>query len=116
MCSSNIVNVLSEFRNDPELRSHLTATIALWRLGLETTPIVEELVNCAARVYSVGGEKWPIDLLGDIGPEAKTAVPLLTKVLDRPFLWDRRAAAIALRKIAPETWSDLELPGLLALP
>ena len=73
-------------------------------------------MNCATKVYPVGGRSWPIELLGDIGPEANAAVPLLKMILARPFGPDRRAVAIALRKIAPETWDELGLPGLLALP
>jgi hypothetical protein len=60
---------------------------------------------------------WCVELLGDLGPEARPALPGLTHLIG-PEKWIglRRSAAIAIRKIAPEEAEKLNLPGVLAVP
>jgi HEAT repeat protein len=58
-----------------------------------------------------------VELLGDIGPAAKPALPYLKEIFNThedAFL--RRSAAIAIRKIDPQEAAQLHLPGILALP
>ncbi|MBU6401870.1 MAG: hypothetical protein KGS61_16260 [Verrucomicrobia bacterium] len=97
----------------------LSASVALWRLGLEREPPVAGLVAIIAEPTNDSGGQlgWAIDLLGDIGPAAKRALPALTKLLDtKLFIGTRRAAAIAIGKIDPHQAARLGLPGLLVLP
>jgi HEAT repeat protein len=103
----------------------LAASVALWRIGSETNLPVEELAAVAKGFLnsSVRNYRFPaaysdlnpttgIDMIGDIGPPARGALPELEKHLD-PVDPLRRAAAIAIQKIDPETARRLGLPGLL---
>jgi HEAT repeat protein len=92
---------------DPMTR--LSASVSLWKLGLETNPPVDELVAHATN-YNGG---WALDLLGDIGPPARRALPSLEQNLDP--LNPRLDIAIAIRKIDPEEAKRLGLPGLLII-
>ena len=73
-------------------------------------PILEELN------HSVTPDRECIELLGDIGPEARVALPTLEKLL-KPgqYIGTRCAAAIAIKKIDPAEAMRLGLPGLLTL-
>ncbi|HTA30864.1 MAG TPA: hypothetical protein VK731_10270, partial [Candidatus Cybelea sp.] len=53
-----------------------------------------------------------VDLLGDIGPDARPVLPMLEEHLS-PTDSIRRKAAIAIRKIDPAEFQRLGLPGLL---
>jgi hypothetical protein len=76
--------------------------ITLWKLGLETNLPVDELIAEA--------DDWAFDRLGDIGPAAKKALPLIGKNLkQRPAPID---AALALCQIDPEEAGRPGLPGL----
>jgi HEAT repeat protein len=93
----------------------LAAEVSLWRIGLRKKPPVSEIV---AELEDTKHARWTsewIQLLGDIGPEAETALPALKKFL-APFVYGHREAAIAIRGIDPKEADRLNLPGLLALP
>ena len=49
--------------------------------------------------------------LGEIGPDAKIAVPILIKALDDEYEGVRRFAALALGKIGPE--AEQAVPALI---
>jgi len=91
----------------------LTAQVALWRLGLEKEPPIRELMlpsDCWQALVAV-------ELLGDIGPSGKAALPCLERIVNtHNDIRQRRAAAIAIRKIDPQQAARLHLPGILALP
>ena len=53
--------------------------------------------------YQVRLRATAIRALGQIGPGAREAVPVLTKALDDPHDWVRDAANAALRKINTES-------------
>lgn len=140
--ASNAVAVLKSLQKDPELATvwvtdgsgvakqtsqkdfqnpasrffRLSASVPLWRLGLEAEPPVTAIIEELNRPYRSEGISF-VELLGDIGPEAKAALPTLTKFLnpDR-FVRLRRAVAIAIRKIDPNEAAKLGLPGVLAVP
>jgi len=62
-------------------------------------------------------QNFYVELLGDIGPDAKAALPTLQTLLEpRQPITLRRAAAIAVRKIDPGEAAELGLPGTLGLP
>jgi hypothetical protein len=101
-------------KNKDDLRLACQAEVALWRLGLEPTPPLSEMMS--------PGQPWPPDtvqLLGDIGPAAKSALPYVEQILNAKRWEDimsSRMAAIAIRKIDPQEADKLGLPGILALP
>jgi len=74
------------------------------------TSILEEM-NKIGRSDDVSGIPY-IELLGEIGPPARSALPVLKTFL-QPQRWVRlrRTVAIAIRKIDPEEYARLGLPG-----
>jgi hypothetical protein len=96
------VNNLTQTR----LQIQILARVALWRLGLE-----RELPLPAIMAEAAHDGVWAIDLLGEIGPPARPALPLLERLLAgkaRPGY----QAAIAILKIDPAEAKRLGLPGL----
>jgi len=105
-----------DFENPAARFFRSSASVSLWRLGLEkeapTLSIVAELKQRAG-----SDEIAYVELLGEIGSEARLALPLLMKFLDsNGTLILRRAAAVAIRKIDPDEAARLGLPALLAVP
>jgi HEAT repeat protein len=94
----------------------LAAEVSLWRLGLVEKPPVPEILAEMdhPKPMGIGTKSW-IQLLCDIGPDAKAALPALEKCL-APYAYPHREAAIAIRRIDPKEADRLNLPGLLALP
>ena len=95
-------------------REKIMAQIALWRLGLEKELPLNEMLQTLNKHYLFESD---IELVGDVGPAAKEAVPLLEIIIrtNQTNVY-RRKAAIALRKIDPVRADELRLPGLLLLP
>jgi hypothetical protein len=98
-----IVNNLTQTRLQVQIR----ARVALWRLGLE-----RELPLPALMADAAHQGVWAIEFLGEIGPPAREALPLLERYLAEK---DRLGyqAAIAILKIDPAEAKRLGLPGLL---
>ncbi len=95
---------------------YAAASVPLWKLGLEKEPPVHAIMDAMTKQPGMYEHDY-VDLLGDIGPEAKPALPLLVKRLNPP--WSDiagRVAAMAIRKIDPEEAATLQLPGSLAVP
>lgn len=139
---SNVVTVLTNLQHDPEIATvwvsdghgaarrtdqkdfqnpecvflRLSASVALWRLGVEKEPPVAALTEQVAKLSWLAGDLWAVTLLGEIGPPAKSSLPALRTLLDRKATRHSRVAAIAIRKIDPDEWTRLGLPGMLALP
>jgi hypothetical protein len=93
------------------LQVQIRARVALWRLGLE-----HELPLPAIMAEASHDGVWAIDLLGEIGPPAREALPVLERYItemDGP----RNLAALAIVKIDPAEAKRLGLPGwLIACP
>jgi hypothetical protein len=88
----------------PEREKYFPAAITLWKLGLETNLRLDDLI--------AEGDDWAFEQLGDIGPSAKKALPVIEKALQqRPSI----AAALAIWKIDPEEARRLGLPGLFII-
>jgi HEAT repeat protein len=105
-----------DFQNPSSRFFRLCASVPLWRLGLEKESPVASLIEELGR-NNVSDLPSLIELLGEIGPEAKAALPVLTKLLSPDnSVRTRRAAAIAIRKIDPAEAARLGLPGMLVLP
>jgi len=142
---SNAVTVLKTLQHDPELARvwlsdghggatqsnkfdfdnpesqffRLAASVPLWRLGIEkqspVPALITELHN-DANPLSTEDLRY-IELLGDVGPKAAPALPILTKYLDvNKWIKLRRTTANTIRKISPEEAAKLNLPGVLAIP
>ena len=114
--ASNAVNFLKKVNFQlvgtplPELSAH----VALWKGGMEKNPPVTNLMailskGTAANMY---WELAAIQLLAEIGPEARPALPLLEEFLKpgEVLRWD---AVIAIQRIDPQEAARLGLPGLL---
>jgi HEAT repeat protein len=105
---------LLDFDNATSRQYRLSAAVPLWRLHLEAESPVPGLVE---ELRKSENAYWCIELLGDLGPDARAALPVLAPLAGpEKGIPLRRAAAIAIRKIAPEEADRLNLPGILALP
>ena len=94
----------------------LAAEVSLWGLGLVKKPPVLEIVAEMENRKPMGiNTNYWLQLLNDIGPDAKAALPALEKFL-APHAYGQREAAIAIRMIDPKEAERLNLPGSLALP
>jgi HEAT repeat protein len=112
-----LVDILRSLANSNPLLNKsqvvLPAKVALWRLGAEKEPPVQELIAALA-----GGSPYDtVQLLGDIGPPARSALPQLKRFLgSNKDINFRHRTAIAIRKIDPKAAADLDLPGFMVLP
>ncbi len=95
-------------------RYRLSAAVPLWKLHLEPESPVPALVEELGKPENALAI-WCVELLGDLGPEARSALPKLAALVG-PDNGLRRAAAIAIRKIDPQEAERLNLPGVLAVP
>jgi HEAT repeat protein len=88
----------------------------LWRLGLEKESPVGGMIEELGRREAVN-QLALVELLGELGPEAKAALPQLTRLVGLGnWIRLRRTAAIAIRKIDADEAAKLGLPGLLVIP
>jgi len=92
-------------------RVRLPARVALWRLGVEREPPVEEIIR-----QNEQNDSEVVQQLGDIGPAAAAALPYLKSLVEFYRGPTQISAAIAIRKIAPLEAARLGLPGVLVLP
>jgi HEAT repeat protein len=95
---------------DDDGRTRLSASVSLWKLGLQTNLPVDELI---AEIVSPNHSGWAVDLLGEIGPPAQKALPELEKNLKARTV--SRDLALAIRKIDPAEATRLGLPGLFII-
>jgi HEAT repeat protein len=139
---SNAVAVLKALQHDPQLAKvwrggkdgvgyptdqldfdspacrhyRLSAAVPLWKLHLEPESPVPALLQEMGKRESADAT-WCIELLGDLGPEANSALPVLSRLVGPDkSTFTRRAAAIAIRRIDPKEAERLNLPGVLAVP
>jgi HEAT repeat protein len=105
-----------DFDNQLSRFYRLSAAVPLWKLGLENQSPAAAILKELQQTPS-SDEFAYIELLGDLGPEAKAALPKLETYL-APDKWIalRRKAAIAIQKIDPAEANRLGLPGTLAVP
>jgi HEAT repeat protein len=89
----------------------LSASVVLWRLHALKEPPVAALMEQVAKQPTMTA----IGLLGEIGPDARAALPVLTNCFYSEYQF-RRLAAIAIRKIDSDEAKRLGLPAILALP
>jgi len=104
--ASNAVNFLKKVK--PEL----SAQVALWKAGMEKNPPVTNLMAILSKAPYSYLPPDAFQLLAEIGPDARPALPLLETFLKpgENLRWD---AAIAIQRIDPQEAARLGLPGLL---
>jgi HEAT repeat protein len=111
----------SDFDNPESRFFRLAACVPLWKFGIEkqspVPALIAELHNGANTNPLNRDDLRYIELLGEVGPEAAPALPILTKYLEvNKGIKLRRTAANTIRKISPEEAAKLNLPGVLAIP
>lgn len=83
------------------------AALALWKITGRAAPVVPALIEALEIKGTNAADAWPSMLaattLGEIGPEAKAAVPALSRLLQANDPLTRRAATAALVRISPDT-------------
>ncbi len=116
------VPLLEQLLHDDQQNEHLRVMAAnvLWRMKQPAELLVAALCALAsAKDSSAGAEA--LTILGEMGPAAKSAVPALVKLLQRPSLpqtgqrWGpphRHAVVLALGQIGPE--ARAAVPALIA--
>ena len=90
---------------DPEVRQR--AAESLWSIDPKQAPVIveallEPLDNPNATSANLFSVTQGTKLLGEIGPEARNAVPSLIKLLNHPYPPASSAAAKALVQIDPD--------------
>jgi hypothetical protein len=95
---------------DKEGAVSINALDALSAIGVKAIPA---LIDVLLRSKDAEARHWAAIALGQIGHEARVAVPYLTTALQDENTYVRQYAAEALGKIGPE--SRLAVPGLIPL-
>lgn len=90
----------------------LSAQVVLWKAGMEKNPPVTNLMSILSKGFDPNAKLAAIQLLAEVGTEARPALPLLETFLKpgENLRWD---AAIAIQRIDPQEAARLGLPGLL---
>ena len=89
--------------------------IALWKARVVSESPLPALMKCIER--NEARRTVAVERLGELGAEAKPAMPLIEKWLSPTnSLEDRLAAALALRRIDVEEFKRSNLPGTLGVP
>jgi HEAT repeat protein len=70
---------------DDSVQLRVQALLLLWRLKQPAAPLVSELCATASDPKGLAGVQ-SLEALGDMGPDAATAVPALLKLLEKPGL------------------------------
>lgn len=85
----------------------LAVAQALWKITRRAAPVLPVLIEALEIKGTNYAYAWPsvstARILGEIGPEAKAAVPVLSRLLEASELEARVAAAAALARISPDT-------------
>jgi HEAT repeat protein len=106
-----------DFSNESSRCVRVLASAALWPLGLEEESPVPTMLEYLHDPFFSDKKYAVLEALGELGPEARIAIPELTQMVDPSrSIVERRAVAIAIRKIDPDAADRLGLPGVLALP
>jgi HEAT repeat protein len=88
---------------DRDAAVRVAAAVALWKIDRQGPVVIPALVKALADDNEL--LCWvAADCLGQIGPEAREAVPALRQALRRPFKMAliRKGVALALRRIDPQ--------------
>jgi len=94
------VTELRRMLHDPRTAVQIQGAFGLSLLGKEALEAGPDLVECLTKEQLV--RQTAALALGNIGPEARAAIPALTNALNDPAWSVRRQAAIALGQIGPD--------------
>ena len=92
---------LNELLDDEDVRLRVRAAGAVWKLEHQTNAVWSVLLAALQdeSTYRVGARRMAAEVLGEMGPIARDAVPLLETLLGGQRSSERQAAAEALKKI-----------------
>jgi HEAT repeat protein len=95
--------VLAPMVIDPEHRNHIMAIRAFWRIGprgqAETSIVVPRLIARLSTSKHPRERAWVAEILSEIGPAAREAIPALSAAAQDPEQQVRYAASNALRAL-----------------
>ena len=93
--------MLSNLQTNPEPYLRMEATIALWRINRQPSLVLPVLVDALSK--TADPSKWEIfQAMGEMGADAKDAVPAIIKELKSQNSEVRQRAAEALWRIDPK--------------
>jgi HEAT repeat protein len=98
-----VATLIHAHRWDEDAAVRVAAAVALWKIDRQGPVVIPALVKALADDNEL--LCWvAADCLGQIGPEAREAVPALRQALGRPFkiALIRKGVALALRRIDPQ--------------
>jgi len=107
------IPVLAEAISDPDPAVRLAAAEALWRIEKRPERVLPILIAAVQSRQKNADPRWAVYLVGEIGPQARKAVPALAQALSDPDLELRCRAAEALWEI--EARPERLIPTLIAL-
>lgn len=94
--AASAVPLLAHLIHAPPPADALGAAVALWRITGQTSLALPVILQKSGE-----GSLSAIDTLGEMGPAAKAAVPMLRRMAQGPDSLRQRSAAAALERIAP---------------
>jgi HEAT repeat protein len=95
--AANAIPVLTNLLHVPPPVDQLGAAVAIWRINSDTNTILPVLLK-----WCKFGYLDAMNILGEIGPAAKAAVPFLLYRAKGSDLLQQRSASAALKRIDPE--------------
>jgi HEAT repeat protein len=109
------VPALKQMMQQASGQARWTAAQALWRISKNAPLVIPALIEALEVKGTSYADTWPsffaANTLAEIGPEAKTSVPALSRMLEAKDVKLRLAAAAALVQISPETAGLAEVLG-----
>jgi HEAT repeat protein len=87
------------FLGDNDLQTQMAATVAAWRLDPSGPPPIDLLEGTFHSEVHIMYRRTAIELLGDLGPPARAAIPTLTEATKEPDELMREDARVALRQV-----------------
>jgi HEAT repeat protein len=100
------VAALTEAMRDPEARVRVLAAEALWLIAEDPASIAILAEVLGNEELAPGERQGAAQVLGQIGPAARAARPMLTKLTEAGNFLLRSAAADELRKVDPKAARD----------
>ncbi len=96
--AASAIPVLTNLLHAPPLVDELGAAVAIWRITGDTSTALPILLK-----WTGYGWYYAIDALGEMGPAAKAAIPLLLPMAKGPDSLRQRSASATLKRIDPES-------------
>jgi HEAT repeat protein len=98
--ASRALPVLAPMVKDPKNRNHLMAIEAFWKIGpqgrAEASIVVPKLIDRLSTSQHTRERAWIAEILAEVGPAAREAIPALKIAVQDP---EREVAAAAVRTL-----------------